>query len=158
MNNKFLMMVGTICGGVVILSLLILPMMVDDNSSDRVISLPTGGFVLMFGWLAGGFAAMLFFGMNNRINVGDDACRTGSLIGFKLLAFFLIAMLLEGSRHMSWGIGFWLAFLASIVGSFAVYLTFNPKLAAKIAEAAKSDDAPAADKPAADAPDAPADE
>ena len=149
MNNKFLMLVGTVCGAVVILALLILPLVTwgegDSSGSSRVIKHGAGGFILMFGWLAGGFAAMLFLGMNDRIGMSDQSCRVGSLIGFKMLGFFLIALLIDGSGHGGWGIGFWLALIASIIGAFAVYLTFNPNLAAKIADAAKSDDG---DKPA----------
>ncbi len=143
MNKKFLMLVGTICGGVVILSLLLLPLVSYEGGSARVITAPNGGFILMFAWLAGGCAAMLFLKLNVRIGLGDQAARIGSLVGFKLLAFFLIALLIEGPGHGSWGIGFWLAFIASLVGAFAVYLTFNPVLAERIAKAAKSEDEPA---------------
>jgi len=139
MNQKFLMMIGTICGAVVILSLLVLPLVTYDGGSSRVIQAPSGGFILMFGWIAGGCAAMLFLKLNARIGMSDDACRIGSLVGFKMLAFFLIAYLIDGSGRGSWGIGFWLAFLASIVGAFFVYLTFNAKLAQKIADATKGD-------------------
>ena len=139
MNQKFLMMVGTICGAVVILSLLLLPFVTSDGGSMRVIQATSGGFILMFGWIAGGCAAMLFLKLNARIGMSDQACRIGSLLGFKLLAFFLIAYLIDGTGRGSWGIGFWLAFLASIVGAFSVYLTFNEKLAKKLAEATKGD-------------------
>jgi len=143
MNKKFLMLVGTICGAVVILSLLLFAFISYDKSYDRVINTLSGGFILMFAWLAGGCAAMLFLKLNARVGLSDQACRIGSLVGFKLLAFFLLAMLIDGCpRGGSWGIGFWLAFLASLVGAFAVYLTFNPALAERIANATKSDDTP----------------
>jgi hypothetical protein len=139
MNQKFLMMVGTICGAVVILSLLLLPFVTWEGGSARVVGASSGGFVLMFAWIAGGCAAMLFLKLNARIGMSDQACRIGSLVGFKMLAFFLIAHLIDGSKNGSWGVGFWLAFLASLVGAFFVYLTFNEKLAQKLAEATKGD-------------------
>jgi len=140
MNKKFLMLVGTICGGVVILSLLLLPFLTMDKTSLRAINSPSGGFVLIFAWLAGGCAAALFLKLNARVGLSDQASRIGSLVGFKLLAFFLLAMLIDGPWRGSFGFGFWLAFIASLVGAFAIYLTFNPALAEKIASAAKSDD------------------
>ncbi|MDJ0521800.1 MAG: hypothetical protein QNJ90_06965 [Planctomycetota bacterium] len=151
MNQKFLTMVATICGLVMVAALLIFPLVTwgegDHSGSARAISAPSGSFLLMFTWLAVGFAGFVFLNKTKVIGIGENACRMFSLLGFKLAAFFFIAMLIDGANRGSWGIGFWLGFIASVIGAFAIYLTFNPDLAAKIADAAKSDDN-GGDKPA----------
>jgi hypothetical protein len=154
MDRKFLMTVSAIAGATVIVALVLFPLesmsMGDKTRSIRAIQYPTGGFLLVFAWLAGGFAAMLFLKLNDRIGLSEQTCRVLSFAGFKLAGFFFLAMLIGGTNYENgWGFGYWLAFIASIVGAFAIYLTFNPALAQRIAEkareATKSDDAPKAE-------------
>jgi len=158
MDRKFLMMVGAIAGLTMIVALLVFTLesqtMGDESRGMHAVQYPNGGFLLVFAWLGGGFAAMLFLKLNERIGLTEQVCRVLSLVGFKLAGFFFLAILIAGTRwDGGWDFGFWLAFVASIVGALAVYLTFNPALAKRIADAAKEktssdgDAKPADDKP-----------
>ncbi len=146
MNRKFLTMVATICGLVMVVSLLVLPATTwgkgDHSGSARVISMPIGGFLLLSAWIAAAFAALSTFGKTHIVGMSDEKHCAVSFLGFKLAGLFLIAVLIQGAggEDVSWGVGFWFALLADIVGVLALYLTFNPALAKKIADAAKSDD------------------
>jgi hypothetical protein len=141
MNRKSLVLVAAICGLVLVLALLLFPITSttfgDETRTSRAIEGETGPFLLIFAWLACGFAAIVLLGKADYIGIGDDKGRMLSLLGFKLAGFFFLAHLIAGNgEHVSWGFGFWLGFIASIVGAIAMYLTFNPALAAKIAEKA----------------------
>lgn len=162
MDRRFLMMVAAIAGLTMIVSLLVFTLesqtMGDESRGMHAVQYPNGGFLLVFAWLGGGFAAMLFLKMNERIGLSEQNCRLLSLIGFKLAGFFFLAVLIAGTRwDDGWDFGFWLAFIASVVGAFAIYLTFNPALAKRIADAAKekmddkADDKANADTPSDDA-------
>ena len=149
MNRTFLTMVATLCGLVMVASLLLFPLATwgegDSAGSIRAVEAEIGGFLLLLTWVAAGFAALAFLKKTHVIGISEERHMAVSFLGFKLSAFFLLALLIAGARHGSWGIGFWLAFIASIVGSFAVYLTFNPALAEKIAAAAKQEEKPSDD-------------
>jgi hypothetical protein len=140
MNRTFLMMVATICGLAMVVSLLLFPLLTwgkgDNSVSVRVIEAPIGGVLLLVVWVAAGFAALSFLKKLHLFGLSDAQHRAVSFLGFKLSSFLLLALLIAGpSREGSYSIGFWLAFIASIVGTFAVYLTFNAALAEKIAAA-----------------------
>lgn len=143
MNRKFLIMVATICGLAMVISLLLLPILTygsgEHSQSVRAIMAPAGGFVLLFAWIAAGFGALVFFKKTDILGMNEARHMAISFLGYKLTMFFLIALLIEGPmREGSWGVGFWLAFIAGLVGTLAVFLTFNPALAQKLADAAKS--------------------
>lgn len=144
MNRKLLMMIGTLCGLVAVASLLIFPLMTyemgKETGSIRAVETPIGGFLLLAAWIAAGFAALAFLKKTHVLAMSEASHMGVSFLGFKLSTFFLLALLIAGSSRGSWGVGFWFAFIASIVGTFAVYLTFNPALAAKIAAATKQDE------------------
>jgi len=150
MNRKFLIMLTTICGLVMVASLLFFPLATwgegDHSGSARAVQIEIGGFLLLLTWVAAGFAALAFFKKTHVIGMSEERHLAVSFLGFKLSAFFLLALLIAGAQTGSWGVGFWFAFIASIFGSFSVYLTFNPALAEKIAAAAKQDEK-ADDKP-----------
>ena len=146
MNRRFLCMVGTIAGLVMVVSLLLLPMVTwgkgDASGSAHAIENTPGAFVMLFSWIACGFAAFVLLKRSDLLGIGESTSLLLSLVGFKLAAFFLLAMLIAGAGHGSYSVGFWIAFLASIVGAFAIYLTFNPDLAKRIADATQSPRAP----------------
>jgi hypothetical protein len=143
MNRKTLVMVATLAGLVMMVALLIFPIAVtkmgDKSMSTRAIEGGSGPWLLLFSWIACGFCALVCLKKADYIGLAEDRCRMLSLLGFKLGAFFFLALLIAGTRgdSTSWGFGFWLGFVASIVGAFTVYLTFNEKLAQKIASKAK---------------------
>jgi hypothetical protein len=158
MDRRFLLMVSAISGGVMIVALLLLPVESWGDGelagSWHAVQYPTGGFLLIFTWLAGGFSTAVMFKMNERVGLSEYTCRLISLLGFKLAGFFLLAMLIGGTlRGGGFGAGYWLAFIAAIVGALSLYLTFNEKLAQRIADAAKEKGAGAGDEKG----DAPAD-
>jgi hypothetical protein len=145
MNKKFLIMIATICGLAMVVALLLLPIATwgkdEYTGSGRAIEMPNGGLLLLFTWVATGFSALVFFKKLHVIGLTEERHMAVSFLGFKLVSFFLLAMLIAGPlRDGSYSIGYWLAFIASIVGTFAVYLTFNPVLAEKIAAAAKQEE------------------
>ena len=158
MNRATFVMIATICGLVMVIALLLLPIAVtsskDFSASSRAIEGGTGPWLLLFSWFAFGFSALVMLKKADYLGVGNDKARMLSLVGFKLAGFFFLAHLIAGTRgeNTNWGAGFWLAFIASIVGVFVTYLTFNEKLAQKIANAAKEmrsgDDAKPGDTPA----------
>ncbi len=159
MDRRFLLMIATIAGLTMIVALLVFTLESwgegEHAGGAHAVQYPSGGFLLIAAWLGGGFAAALFLKMNDRINLSEQACRMASLVGFKLAGFFLIAFLVSGTeRGGGWNFGFWLAFIASVVGAFAVYLTFNPALAKRIADAAKEkmEDKPESDEPSEEKP------
>ena len=143
MSRRMLIMVATIAGFVLLAALLLFPMMTmklgDETDSRRAIQDVAGPWLLLFGWIACAFSALVFFGKADYIGVPESKSRMLSFLGYKLYGFFALALLIAGTPHekASWGFGFWLAFLAAIVGALAVYLTFNPGLAQKIADKAK---------------------
>ena len=147
MNRKFLIMLGTLCGLAMVASLLIFPLATwgEDKfaGSARAIEMPNGGILLLMTWIAAGFASLAFFKKTHVLGVSEERHLAVSFLGFKLSVFFMLALLIAGAGRGNWGFGFWLAFIAGIVGTFAVYLTFNPALAEKIAAATKQEDKPA---------------
>ena len=146
MNRTFLMMVAMICGLVMVASLLLFPLAAwgkgEASGSIRAIETSIGGILLLVTWLAAGFAALSFLKKLHLIGITDAQHRAVAFLGFKLSSFFLLALLIAGARNGGFSLGFWLAFIASIVGTFAVYLTFNAELAEKIAAATKQEDTP----------------
>jgi hypothetical protein len=146
MNRTFLMMVATISGLVMVVSLVLFPLIAwgkgDASGSARAIEAPIGGVLLLVTWLAAGFAGLSFLKKLHLIGLTDAQHRTVSFLGFKLSSFLLLALLIAGANHGSFSLGFWLAFIASIIGTFAVYLTFNAELAEKIATATKQAETP----------------
>lgn len=143
MSRRTLVLAATVCGLVLVLALLLLPLVVvsigDRSESARAIEGGTGPFLLLFAWMGFGFAALTLLGKADYIGVGEERASMLSLLGFKLAGFFFLAHLIAGNggKHASWGGGFWLGFLASIVGAFLIYLTFNPKLARRLSDAAR---------------------
>lgn len=143
MNRRTLVLVSTIAGFVLLAALVLFPMMTmtmgDETDSRRAIEGGNGPWLLLFGWVAAGFSALVLMNKADYIGVPEAKSRMLSFLGYKLFAFFAIAILIAGTPHekASWGAGFWIAFLASIVGAAATYLTFNEALARKIADKAK---------------------
>lgn len=153
MDRKFLVMVAAIAGLTALGALAILPIVSDVHAVQQSV----GCFLLLFVWFGGGFATILWWNLHGRIGVDEHTCRILSFVGFKLAGFFFLALMIAGTGGPGWAFGFWLAFLASAVGAFAIYLTFNPALAQRLADAAKEKTAPkdepadaAADEPASD--------
>lgn len=157
MSRRFLLMVATIAGLAMLAALVLFPLVTVDigkkTISSRAVEGGTGPWLLVFAWIACAFAALVFLKKADYIGIAEAKCRMLSLLGFKLSGFFYIALLVAGHRgdEAGWGFGFWLAFLASIVGAFAIYLTFNEKLAQKLAEKAKDVSSGSSDKPQGDA-------
>ncbi|MDA1195152.1 MAG: hypothetical protein O2894_08195 [Planctomycetota bacterium] len=143
MNQRTLVWAATIAGFVMLGALVLFPLVVtkvgDKSHSVRAIETEVGHWLLLFGWVACGFSALVSFGKAEYIGVAEDKSRMLSFLGYKLSGFFYIALLIAGAggEHTSYGFGFWLAFLASLAGGFAAYLTFNPALAQKLADKAK---------------------
>ena len=143
MNQKTLVLVATIAGFVLLAALVFLPLSTmshgDMSRSTHAIEAPQGAWLLLFGWIAAGFSALVCFGKADYIGVPEAKSRMLSFLGYKLYGFFAIAMLIgiDMGEHAGFGSGFWIAFLAAIVGAGAVYLTFNEKLAQKLADKAK---------------------
>jgi hypothetical protein len=141
-NRHLLVTVATIAGLVAIVALLLLPLVTvgtgEHSHSARAIEAESGTFFLLFGWIAAAFAAFVLFRKTDLIGMSESACLLLSLLGFKLLAFFSLARLIAGSGPGRFGMGFWFAFLASVVGALAVYLTFNPALAQRLAAATQA--------------------
>jgi hypothetical protein len=157
MSRRFLLMVSTIAGLAMLAALVLFPLMTmtrgDESESRRAIEGDTGPWLLLFSWFACAFAALVFLKKADYIGIAENRCRMFSLLGYKLAGFFFLALLIAGTPHekASWGFGFWLGFIASIVGSFAMYLTFNEKLAQKLADKAKDVSSGSSDAPKADA-------
>jgi hypothetical protein len=156
MDRKFLVLVAFVCGLVVVGALLVLPAYVWDlatagnvsaSRAERAIEHPTGGFVLLFGWLAAGLTGLVFMNKADILRMSEERHLSLAFLAFKLLAFFLLAWLIAGAPRGNFGIGYWLAFLASFLGTFAVYLTMNPALAQRIADATKAQDETTQAKP-----------
>ncbi len=146
MHPKFLTLVATIAGGMLLLALLILPFETVDMPGDmadrtiRAIELPAGVALLVAGWLATAFAMFVQFRKLLDTGLKDRTCRILSLLAFKLFGFLWIASLFGGTRggeDGSHGAAFWLSFPAAIVGALAMYLTFNADLSKTIAKKAQ---------------------
>ena len=162
MHPKFLTLVATIAGGMLLLALLVLPFETIDMPRDmadrtiRAIELPNGVMLLVAGWLATAFAAFVQFRKLLDIDLKDRTCRLLSLLAFKLFGFLWIASLFGGTRggeDGAHGAAFWLSFPAAFVGALAMYLTFNAKLSETIAK--KATEAGVGTIPLADDEDAP---
>ena len=143
MNRSFLVLVATACGLAMAVALLVFPIVTwgsgDSSRSNRAVEHTAGVFLLLATWVAAGFASLVFFKKTHLLGMSDDKHLAISFLGFKLAMFFIVALLIAGSGHGSWGVGFWLALLAGLVGTTAVFLTFNPALAKKIADATRAD-------------------
>lgn len=143
MNRRTLVFAATICGLVLVIALLLLPLVVvsmgDQSEGRRAIEGGTGPFFLLFAWMACGFAGLTLLGKADYIGLGEERACMLSFLGFKLAAFFFLAHLIAGTGggRVSWGAGFWIGFLASLAGAFVVYLTFNPALAKRLSDAAR---------------------
>ena len=147
MHPKFLTLVATIAGGMMLLALLMLPFEVMDmpgKTPDRTlhaVELPGGVLMLLAAWLATAFAMFVQFRSLLDVGLSDRTCRLLSLLAFKLAGFLWIASLFGGTRFdgddARHGFGFWLSFPAAFVGALALYLTFNAALSKTIAKKAE---------------------
>lgn len=157
MDRKTLILIGTICSLVVLGSLLLFPIATwgegERADSARAISHDAGPFLLLFAWFAAAFSGLVCWNKTHILGLSDKRHLAISFLAFKLTCFFFLALLIDGPgrESVSWGVGFWFAFIAALAGTMAVFLTFNPELAKRLAEVAKSDDAPASDDAGGDA-------
>lgn len=143
MNRRLLILTATVAGFVLLAALVFFSLATrtfgDETQTTKAVEMPQGMWLLLFGWIATGFAALVCFGKADYIGVPEAKSRMMSFLGFKLYAFFALAMLIgvDHGEKAGWGFGFWLALLASFVGAGAIYLTFNEGLAQKLADKAK---------------------
>ena len=146
MNRKFLLMIAAICGAVVLLSILVLPLASGGKGEaswthNFIEGRMIGVVFMLFGVFAALYSALLFFGKTTVLGMEEGRAQTAALLSFGLAAFFGLAGLIAGMENL--GFGFWLFWLASVVGTFAMLMAAIPALAQKIADAAKAEDAPA---------------
>lgn len=147
MNRQALTLAAAISGGLMMLALVMLPFLWADAGNEditfRAAHVPAGVAILIVAWIAGAFALAVQFRERFDIGVPDRPCRVISLLAFKLVGFLCLAVLFSGNPMGGPGkggttIGFWLTFIASVVGAFAMYLTFNPTLRKTIAKQVES--------------------
>lgn len=153
MSRKFLLMIAAVCGAVVLLCILILPVesggQGDASWSRNFIEAHLLGVILMlFGVFAALYSALLYFGKTSVLGMDEGRAQTAALLAYGLGAFFGLAALIAGLEGTA--VGFWLFWIACLVGTFVMLMTASPALAKRIADAAKSDEtstqAPAEEK------------
>lgn len=146
MDRKLLLTIGAAAGALILVCILFMPMAGKGEYSQNFIESGTIGIVfLLVGICAAGYAILLFLGKSHFVGP-DEARVVNSAFGFFALGAFLgLAAMIAGTDGLM--IGFWLYWIACLVGGFAMLLTANPALAKKLAEATKekADDKPAAD-------------
>lgn len=159
MNRTFLTLIAAICGLAVLVSIIVLPMMVDKrgDKSDWIQAVQTGSgtFMLLFAVLATGFCGLVLIKKTDLMGLTEERHLSFSMIFFVLTFVFGVAQFLAGTGHVdSWGIGFFLTLLTSLAGSLATVLATNPAMAKKLAAAASTDapPPPEAPPPAEEAP------
>jgi multisubunit Na+/H+ antiporter MnhG subunit len=136
MDRKFLLMVAAACGALVLVSILFLPVAGEGEYSRNFISGGTLGIVLLLlGIAVSGTSILLFLGKTHLVGP-DEASVVKSAFGFFALGAFLgLAQVIDGADGMK--AGFWVYWIACLIGGFAMLLVTNPALAKRIAEAAK---------------------
>lgn len=136
MNRSLLTMVAFVCGLAALVSLLVFPIITSEHRSARAVNADAGLFMILFAFGAAMHMAAIFFKMTAKLGVSEGTAMLRSMILFKLVAMLGLALLIDGPSGASWGVGFWLAWIASIVGALSLFLAENPEVARKLAEAA----------------------
>lgn len=140
MNRSVLILVAFVCGLAALVSLLLLPLISRDGASLRAVNQGAGLFMILFAFGAALHMFAAFFKLTARLGVTEGQAMLRSMLCFKLVAMLGLALLIDGPKQYggdpSWGVGFWLAWLASLIGGFGLFLAENPEVARKLAEAA----------------------
>ncbi len=137
MNRSVLILVAFVCGLAALVSLLLFPLVSFEGGSSRAINGgAVGVFMILFAFGAALHMFAAFFKLTARLGVTEGQAMLRSMLCFKLVAMLGLALLIDGSGRGTWGVGFWLAWLASLIGGFGLFLAENPEVARKLAEAA----------------------
>lgn len=135
MNRKLLLMIAAICGAVMLICILLIPVGGEGKFKRNFIETGAAGVVMsLIGIAAAGGSILLFLGKSHFIGSDEGRVVNSTFAWFGLAAFLGLAVLLTGDTLQA---GFWLYWIASLAGGFFMLLAANPALAKKIAAATK---------------------
>jgi hypothetical protein len=147
MNRKFLILVAMIAGLTALFALIFFAYVSQTHESRggdvriavSAINHPAGVASLVFAWFATACAMLLQLPGLDMVRASERHYRVAGLLSWKLFGLLQLALILAGKEQFygSAGFGCWLGLIAGAVGALAFYLTFNDKLAGKLADKAK---------------------
>jgi hypothetical protein len=146
MNRKFLTMLAAICGAVLLVCVLFIPMAGKGEFSRNFIEGQALGVVfVLVGIFAALYAVLTFLGKHALLGVDADRGVSCAMMSFGVGAFLGLAVMIADTDGLKFG--FWLYWIGCLAGFFFTLLASNPDLAKKLAAAAKANDEPPATPP-----------